>query len=621
MQAFIKPIFLQLPAERIAYLNQLINSHPELKSQPQRYVMSRQELIESSMSHNVAVKALVDQGGLTSEEIEYLFASRADTTGISLHYFVFISALKLLSSPEQFSFYQPYAEKLQMIGSYAQTELGHGSNVQDLETIAEYDVSTQEFVFNSPTISSVKWWMGGLGLLATHTILFAKLKVGSQDYGLHCFLIPVRDPSNMKPYPGIEVGDIGEKFGANTLDNGFMRLINYRTPKTCMLERFARLSPSGELEITEADPKKVLYSSMLNLRVRIGANMWKLLPIALTIAVRYSCYRKQFRTLPDAPSTERTLLDYQLQQYKLLPYLALSYALSFATRAILAKYEVFSRASEAGDNSLTAEMHCLATAWKAFNTWNAAKGIEICRLSCGGHGYHSFSGLGWLYTSTLPSSTYEGDNTLLCQQSAVVLVKAFDAYTRGKPLAGDFGFFDPLISPADPTSPDFYSNCFKALLRVLTARLAEKRGQSEALIQIDAVTLSRVYIAYFIHENFQVSLLSAPSGLGQPLLALKQIYALSELLDVIHPLLQERLVSAETVQKMRRDYDALLKKVRPEALSLVEAFGIEDHVLCSAIGNSRGEPYEDLMNWVRNLNPVRGVNATVLSHIKPLAKL
>jgi hypothetical protein len=62
-------------------------------------------------------------------------------------------------------------------------------------------------------------------------------------------------------------------------------------------------------------------------------------------------------------------------------------------------------------------------------------------------------------------------------------------------------------------------------------------------------------------------------------------------------------------------------EVRTDALSLVEAFGIEDHVLCSAIGNSRGEPYEELINWVKDLNPVRGVNTTVLSHIKPLAKL
>lgn len=46
---------------------------------------------------------------------------------------------------------------LQIIGCYMQTELGHGSNVQQLETTATYDAKTQEFVIESPTISATKW--------------------------------------------------------------------------------------------------------------------------------------------------------------------------------------------------------------------------------------------------------------------------------------------------------------------------------------------------------------------------------------------------------------------------------------------------------------------------------
>jgi acyl-CoA oxidase len=34
--------------------------------------------------------------------------------------------------------------------------MGHGSNVQGLETIADYDPATQEFVINSPTLTSTK---------------------------------------------------------------------------------------------------------------------------------------------------------------------------------------------------------------------------------------------------------------------------------------------------------------------------------------------------------------------------------------------------------------------------------------------------------------------------------
>jgi hypothetical protein len=38
----------------------------------------------------------------------------------------------------------------------AQTELGHGSNVQGLETTATFDPKTDELVIHSPTLTSSK---------------------------------------------------------------------------------------------------------------------------------------------------------------------------------------------------------------------------------------------------------------------------------------------------------------------------------------------------------------------------------------------------------------------------------------------------------------------------------
>lgn len=36
-----------------------------------------------------------------------------------------------------------------------------GTHLRGLETTATYDPATQEFVLNSPTVSSIKWWPGG----------------------------------------------------------------------------------------------------------------------------------------------------------------------------------------------------------------------------------------------------------------------------------------------------------------------------------------------------------------------------------------------------------------------------------------------------------------------------
>ena len=54
----------------------------------------------------------------------------------------------------------PRCVKLQIIGTYAQTELGHGTYIRGLETTATYDPPTEEFVIHSPTLTSTKWWPG-----------------------------------------------------------------------------------------------------------------------------------------------------------------------------------------------------------------------------------------------------------------------------------------------------------------------------------------------------------------------------------------------------------------------------------------------------------------------------
>lgn len=43
-----------------------------------------------------------------------------------------------------------------MLGCFAMTELGCGSNIPGLETQARFDPTTDEFVLNSPTITSTK---------------------------------------------------------------------------------------------------------------------------------------------------------------------------------------------------------------------------------------------------------------------------------------------------------------------------------------------------------------------------------------------------------------------------------------------------------------------------------
>lgn len=80
-----------------------------------------------------------------------------------------------------------------IVGCYLQTELGHGSNVAQLETTATYIPQSREFEIHSPSLTSTKWWVGGLGKFATHGVLQAKLILpGGRDAGPHLFFIQLR---------------------------------------------------------------------------------------------------------------------------------------------------------------------------------------------------------------------------------------------------------------------------------------------------------------------------------------------------------------------------------------------------------------------------------------------
>ncbi len=113
--------------------------------------------------------------------------------------------------------------------------------MRKLETTATYDPTHQQFIINTPTITATKWWPGCLGKSSNYAFVVAQLYTGGVCYGPHPFLVQLRDLDTHKPLAGIQVGDIGPKFGANSNDNGFLRLDNVRIPRTNMPMRYSKV--------------------------------------------------------------------------------------------------------------------------------------------------------------------------------------------------------------------------------------------------------------------------------------------------------------------------------------------------------------------------------------------
>lgn len=131
--------------------------------------------------------------------------------------------LKIMATDEQYQAWGPSIEKDIWMLAYAQTELGHGTDVQGLETIATFDEKTQEFIIHTPSISAIKFWPGDLSLVGTHVVVMARLISNGEFHGVKPFFFPVRDPLTYKPLDGVEIGDIGPKMGMNSKDNGFLK--------------------------------------------------------------------------------------------------------------------------------------------------------------------------------------------------------------------------------------------------------------------------------------------------------------------------------------------------------------------------------------------------------------
>lgn len=130
---------------------------------------------------------------------------------------LFQPAIEHNGTEEQKAKWLTLAKAGKILGTYAQTELGHGSFIRGLETTATFDDKTDEFVVHSPTINSTKFWPAGLGFSSTHAVVMAQLVVAQKQLGPHLFIVPIRSLNDGKPLPGIRMGDVGLKMGYDKL--------------------------------------------------------------------------------------------------------------------------------------------------------------------------------------------------------------------------------------------------------------------------------------------------------------------------------------------------------------------------------------------------------------------
>ncbi|XP_076261725.1 acyl-CoA oxidase 1 [Rhynchophorus ferrugineus] len=613
---------------------------PELQSKVPMEYLSHKEKYEEAVRKACLVFKKVQQlqnegkGGM--DNFREILGGRlgsailGDGNPLTLHFVMFIPTIMGQGTFEQQAEWIEKAWDCKIIGTYAQTELGHGTFIRGLETTAVYDPKTEEFVLNSPTLTSYKWWPGGLGHSANYAVVVAQLYTKGKWHGIHPFIVQLRDEETHMPLPGIKIGEIGCKLGMNTTNNGYLGFENVRIPRTNMLMKNNKVLPDGTYESSPSS--KLTYGTMIFVRVVLVQDASTYLKKAVTIATRYSAVRRQCQINPDKPETQ--ILNYVTQQHKLFPNIATCFALQYAANWLWDVYNEVNSQLETGQLDNLPELHATSCVLKAVSTADAALGIETCRLACGGHGYMASSNLPATYGLVTAMCTYEGENTVLLLQTARFLVKIWQNKKDISKLR-TLQYLETALNHRVPFSKTV--DWILTVLQTAAVRKIElankhindriKSGQSyeEAWnnSSIELVEAAEIHGRIFIVDTFHqyVQKLDVSDSLKTVLKQLDQLYAVSQALKLSGHLLLFTDTTAQTIEKLQLWLEELLALIRPNAVSIVDSFDICDASLASALGAYDGNVYERLYEAAQksplNTDPV---NKSYNSYLKPFLK-
>jgi acyl-CoA oxidase len=110
-------------------------------------------------------------------------------------------------------------------------------------------------------------------------VIFARLKIDENDYGVQPFVVQLRDLNTWKHLKGIQSGDMGPKFGYESKDNGWAIFDQVRIPRTNMLMGLAEVEKDGTFSIKK--DMRVLYTTMMLIRLTIACDTVNILYASL----------------------------------------------------------------------------------------------------------------------------------------------------------------------------------------------------------------------------------------------------------------------------------------------------------------------------------------------------
>ena len=217
------------------------------------------------------------------------------TPQFGYNYALFKSSVAKFGTDEQKDKY--FAPEIK--GLFAQTEVQSCcKSASSIETKATFDATANEFVLKIPNSS----WLINLGKqTVNHCVVFARLIVKDKDYGVHAFIVKLRDVSKSLRHDEILKEKLNKKFQQAATEAGISiaSVKRVRIPRENMLSRMASVSETGLFDIIDDSEPRSIYGLMMLARAGVVFDGPQISMSALKIALRFGVIRRNTVSIQD----------------------------------------------------------------------------------------------------------------------------------------------------------------------------------------------------------------------------------------------------------------------------------------------------------------------------------
>ena len=250
-----------------------------------------------------------------------------------------------------------------------------------------------------------------------------------------------------------------------------------------------------------------------------------------------------------------------------------------------------------------------AAGLKSVATWHATKTIQECREACGGKGYLRENRFADIKADADIFTTFEGDNTVLMQLVAKGLLTEFKQSFHDDGYKAVINYlFSRMKNTVDENRPfskrntdtshllseEFHKHAFRyrykknliGLSRRMQKYIKRRTDPFQAFLrtQEHLVELGHAYVEHYTLRAFYKKIEEQQDlEVKNVLTKICQLYALSTISEQRGWFLENDYIEGGKTKAIRRMVTKLCQELKPNAMGLVDAFGIPDALLKAPI--------------------------------------